>query len=224
MGIIVDDPFEEASNTDLDLHTPNVAGDQWVETERTGVRKIRVFSTPDLASQDGNEQSDRAIYTSRPNPTSVEYDVQFTVPGVDSAGDDPCHVVARLTDTSNYYFVKFDSVDQNEMEMFRREGGINNSIGTSTTPLAASDVVRFGIRDATKKIFVNAVEEISSTDNELTSAGSCGIAVGNLSNGNDDIVTAWSFDDYTVDEIAAAGAAPKGPFGMPLSRPLRGPL
>ena len=104
MAVIVNDTFTESVDTALTAHVPDT-GTSWVEEERTGVQIQTVVAAGDRCAAASNEASDRHIYTSRPNPTSAEYDVVAELNGVVSASgtDRVWWLIARLTDTSNYY-------------------------------------------------------------------------------------------------------------------------
>ncbi len=208
MAIIVNDPFTEALTTNLASHTPNTVGDPWVQLAQTGAEGLEVEGGAGTCEAEGNEASDRCIYTSRPNPTVAEYDIAVDVPNVDGVGDDPFLIVARATSDTNLYVVKFDPADQNEMELFKNVAGAGFvSLGTSTTPLVDGDAVLFEIRDATKRVLVNASEEISSADNDITAAGQAGLALGNVIVAGDDISVTWDLDNYIVTTVAPAAPA-----------------
>ena len=205
MAVIVNDTFTTGSDQLLSAHTADVGG-QWVLTQGTStwtVYTTGVASPTALVTNTGN------IYTSRPNPSVAEYDIQTQITAFVGIGsDDPIAIVARLTNTSNYYFALMYSASASlDKRIFKRVADIVTQIASAEGSLAVNDTYKFEIRNATKKLYRNTVEILSSTDNALTSAGSAGLAAGNLAVAGDDIAASWDLNNYSVDEVGGAAAA-----------------
>ncbi len=69
-------------------------------------------------------------------------------------------------------------------------------------------MMKFEVRDAAKKGYVDDVEKISSADNALTSVGKAGLGWGNLSATAHDILTEFVLDNFIVTEVDAAVEPP----------------
>ena len=63
---------------------------------------------------------------------------------------------------------------QDSLQLAKMEGGVVTTLGTIDVTIAAGDTFKLEITDATKKIYHNGIEVISSTDNALTAAGNWG--------------------------------------------------
>ena len=80
--------------------------------------------------------------------------------------------------------------------------GTVTELASGDSGIAVNDVLMFEIRDATKKLYKNGSEELSTTDNALTSAGKAGVGLGNLFISNNDIALEWQLDDFKVTDLA----------------------
>ena len=201
MGVVFSDTFTGTNGTDLPDHTPDT-GTGWTEEEKTGTQVLEIFSGKCEASN--AEADDRATYSAQPDPTVVEYDVEFVFYQASGVNDEPSHLFARFTDTSNYYLATVYSDGQTD------DYKLNKTVTGSFTELASLDeaiiiggeTIKLQVRDATKKVFNGETEKLTSTDNALTSAGKAGISVGNTLVSTDDIDFTQNIDDFKVTEQA----------------------
>jgi hypothetical protein len=211
MAIIFQDTFTEASTTAIDSHTPDT-GTGWV-IEIDGGADLPTASGPDDALRvTSGTNSDKTIITSRPNPTSAEYDVQFTLTVLPSDADNPSWLVARYVDTSNYYVAGSNgAANAADKKIVKNVAGTKTELASGDSADTVGDVFKFEVRNATKKLYRNGVELLSTSDNALTSAGSAGVAWGNVGTvATDDVSGLTRIDDYSVNEVSSGAATANG--------------
>jgi hypothetical protein len=138
--------------------------------------------------------------TVQPNPSVAEYDVSITFDAITRRSDRPAFVIARFTNNDNDYSAGSRG-SNGPWEMWKRVAGVDVKLGEYAAAPVAGDVIKFEIRDGTKKLFVNGVERISSTNNELTSAGKAGIGSGDAwsQGAGSDADDTWALDDFLVE-------------------------
>src|SRR3954466_16375855 len=103
--VVVDD-LDDATNVNLDAHVPSDVGTGWQIVENTSGSALQILASANCLRTIASVASSRIIYKSLPNPTSVEYDVEFGIPSstaIPTGTDDPVFLVARLVDANNYY-------------------------------------------------------------------------------------------------------------------------
>ncbi len=201
----VQDEFTVASNELLSVHVPTTSGTGYTAVYDGGI-EIRAESiNDDCAANSASTPAGRA-YTAQPNPTVAEYDITFVFRNGDSTATRGIGVFARHTDNDNVYGFQLSSDGQtfSNKKIFKRVSGTNTELGAEDTNLVLNDTYKIDIRDASKKLYVNDVETISTTDNALTSAGGWGIAVGNFAVFADLTGTrvGWRIDNFTCTEVA----------------------
>ena len=207
MTIRVSDTFDVDTDTILTAHTPTPTGDGWTEEVRTGSRYQRIRTADDEALSNAGENSDRHIYTAQPNSTGAEYDVEAQLNGVPGGAgtDDPWFLVARLTGTGDYYSAGvYPNAPAADKKIFKTVGGTPTELasGAMSAEIAANDILMFEVRDATKKLYKNAAEELSTANNDITASGRAGFGLGNAWISTDDISTSWKTDNFEIDEVA----------------------
>jgi hypothetical protein len=202
-----DDFTEATTNVALTAHTPTGAGagTGWTQEEITGVITQRVNFTVDRAEATALEANDRNIYTLQPNPTGAEYDVQMTLATVSTVATSPIFLVARLTDASNYYSAgTYRSADAADKKIFKTVAGVITELASGDSGIANGDVLLFQVRNVTKKFFKGGVEQLSTTDNVLTSPGRVGYGMGSAWAVSGDIGAEWQLDNFSFTEVASA--------------------
>jgi hypothetical protein len=229
---LADDPgdsfVEVSTNTNLTAHTPtgSVPGTGWTEEVRTGTIVFRVNATVDRAEATSAEINVRVVYSMQPNPTGPEYDVQVTLVTLSTITTSPTGLVARLTDANNYYATgTYRTNDPNDKRLFKIVAGAPTELGSFDSGLAANDVLLFEVRDATKRLYKNGVQQFSSADNVLTSAGRTGLFAGNVWSAGDDIGASWQYKDFSYTMVApSTRSMPFGTRGTAFAggRPLTG--
>jgi hypothetical protein len=204
---IIDDKFTgEGSDVDLDTHTPDTTGTGWTNIETTGTRSIFVETggggaPADVIRAEAAENSDRTIYTAQGTYLENEYDVEIDVVNTDS-GDDWAWLIGRLTNSSNYYAAGFVVSTVTDLFLVKKVSNTFSLIGSADTDWSGSVTMKLEIRDAAKKIFIDDVEKVSSSDNTLTFVGDAGVALGNIYISTFDIGAGWDLDNFLVTEAA----------------------
>lgn len=203
--IFLDNFTEAVSNTPLDSHTPDV-GTGWTKLESVNCAgcDIRALAGGfNVARNTLDVAQARVIYTAQATYSSALYDVtaevrdQFGVPN----DDDPWWLHARVTDASNYYAAgAYLSGANPDIFIIKKEAGVVTTLASANSgfSFSASTTVKFEIRNATKKLFINGAEILSTSDNSLTSTGECGLSLGNTRLSSDDIDTGWTFDVFEI--------------------------
>lgn len=126
-------------------------------------------------------------------PPGPEYDViaTFKMPAVIPVNSNQCGLLARYEQAAagaNAYFAElFVLFDQPsiDVKLFKRLAGVDTQIGaTWSAEIVADQIIemKLQIRDATKKVFVDNVERISSTDNAITAPGRVALFVSSDTN------------------------------------------
>ncbi len=208
MAVIVSDAFVEGSNTTLDNHTPGT-GSQWLEVVILGTTELQVEASTDWLRSSGSATGNGQFCRSQPSPSTVDYDVELEVIGVDTGSSTRVwRIHGRATDGDNTYMVELlpTGHTDNDVTLFKIVGGTKTQLATVDTGLAANDVIKLELRDAAKKVYKDGAEILSSADNALTSAGDAGVSCGKYStatNGNTNS-SVWAFDNYVVTEVDAS--------------------
>lgn len=204
MTLIFSDSFTESADTPLTGHTPDT-GTGWVEVFNTTVTGYLVVSAAlDSVGANADINSAGAGCRSNPNPSGAEYDVQATLSrgeGEAETGTKPTGFFFRWTDNDNTYFlIHYPNSHANNAEnLYKRVGGTNTLLASVDAPEAEGNVYRLEVRDAAKKLFINDTEILSTSDNALTDAGSCGLFVGAAFGLSGHFRTPYQWDDYSVN-------------------------
>jgi hypothetical protein len=187
MTTLASDDFTDTTGTELSAHTPT-GGGSWTKSIGAGGDLIKITGNaayPNCAVA-------WAVYYHSATPASAAYDVSLTnvAAGAGSAIG-PCGRVSTSADT--YYFAWPTT---GVITLYKAVAGAFTSLGTYGAS-SAGDTLKLQITDATKKVFVNGTERISSADNSITATGKAGLrAYGNS--------TGVTFDGWLAEETAGA--------------------
>ena len=202
---IFKDFFTQIADVDLVAHAPSGFGSSWVEEERTGVPVQRIQAVDDYAESDRTGLDDRHIYTCRPAPNVNEYDLNVKLLNIATTGLAPWFFVARFTDTSNYYSAgTYAANNAADKKIFKKVTSTVTEIATGDSNAVDNDTLKFEVRDATKKLYHNGSEVLSSGDNALSSIGVGGFGLGNAWISTEELVLSWRADNFTIDELTTA--------------------
>ncbi|MCA9401854.1 MAG: hypothetical protein KC713_09515, partial [Candidatus Omnitrophica bacterium] len=203
---VVSDSFTEAGDTAITSHTPDT-GTGWTEVfdDSSAGTDAQVIGSSDTLAGGSDENSVGQAYTAQPDPSGVDQDITFTLKALDTTtGTKPIHLFGRRTDNSNFYHVQLlpNTNAKDSVKLYKYVAGVATELDTSDETLAVNDVIKLEIRDATKKVYINAVEILSSADNALTSAGTWGIAIGDYNGAGDGahLRSTWEVDDFLAEE------------------------
>ena len=205
MGLIFSDTFTEASDVDLDAHTPDV-GTGWTEEISATTAVARVIAASDITRSTILENVTGMFYSAQPNPMTSEYDIEWEFPNVRTGGlgggDNHCGVLFRYVDSNNYYDV-YGTPDVGWRIGKIVAGSYTQLAGALGAP-AAGDFLKIEVRIGSQKLFVNGPLFISATDTDpaLVAPGKVGPAWGAPleANPTDDIDDAWEIDNFKVTE------------------------
>jgi len=90
-------------------------------------------------------------------------------------------------------------INGSQVQLSKFVGGVETSLGTWTTSWIAGATInlRLEAKDATKKVFVDTTERISSTDNSITAANKAALRIRGKFGGD------WAIDNLTATDITA---------------------
>jgi uncharacterized delta-60 repeat protein len=200
------DTFTESSDTALTSHTPDI-GTGWTEVfdDTTPGTNAQVIASRDIVQAgDGDETNTGQAYTAQPDPTSVDQAISITLSALETDNNTkPVGIFGRRTDNDNFYYVRIlpnghDTYDT--VELWKMVSGTPTSLGSYDATLAANTVIKLEIRDASKKVYVDGTERISSSDNTLTGAGTWGLFFGNYNGTGGNCRTTWDLDNFLAEE------------------------
>jgi len=203
MAVVVNDTFTEASDTTLASHTGET-GATWAK-HASYAGTIRVIGATDRIRQDAVSGGD-AVYYASGTPATAEYDVQaslYVASNVDFAG-----LCGRIDTAANTYYLVIYYQANGTWVLDKVVAGTATNLGTYTQALTLSQsyTVKLEIRDATKKVYIDGVERISSADNAITAAGKGGVRINASSNSGTDI-TGYHLDTFSVTDLSGGGSS-----------------
>ncbi len=204
-----DDFFEAGADVTLTSHTPDT-GETWALEEQTGA-SLANTDGDNSAQEAAAESNDRIIYSLDRVLTDAEYqtEIYFNELATNTLAAFPYFVVARFADTSNFYFGgTYAAAATADKKIYKEVATTVSEIATGDAGFAASSFMTFKVLDATKKIFWNGSEAISTTDNAITAKGEVGFGMGNLAISTDDISAALDVGLFVVSDIGGAVAIP----------------
>lgn len=197
MATFVSDSCTDTPATALASHTGET-GATWTIHPSFGTSNV-VISDANRAR--GNFSGTNVYYASG-SPAGGEYDVAADVILKSDDNSATAGIAGRVNTAANtMYFVRYNT-NGNVWELFKSVAGTATSLGTFSQTLTVDQVYRvlLQIRDATKKVFVDGVERISSADNAITAAGKAGIRCNN-SSGN---TTGVHIDNFSAADPASS--------------------
>ena len=92
------------------------------------------------------------------------------------------------------------------MKIWKKVADIVTELASGDFDITAGDTIKFEVRNASKKLYQNGVERLTTADNELTSAGSGGVGVGSIFISTNDMgINIPSFDNFIITEVTGGG-------------------
>lgn len=191
--LVVSDSFTDTTNTLLQSHTGEL-GATWTRHTSSAANNLAISSGGRCRAA---FDSVTIIYYASGNPVTAEYDVQATFRPMTLVSGEAGGIAGRMSIAANTMYGARYIVASTQWQLFKVVGGTLTSLGlASATLTAATDyVVKLQIRNAAKKLFVDGVEILSSTDNAITSTGQAGFRVFTVGNGD---TTGMHFDNFTA--------------------------
>jgi len=208
MVVKAEDTFTEASDTNLENHTPSPTGTAWVVKTAA-----RLFIQGDLDAVN-NIEADAVRYPGRETTDIGDDDMDITgvleMQDTDDIGNTQfCGICARMTSANfdNYYTARIvDDAGGGDvtLRLFKIIGGSATELGTGFSLSGLGPfTVKLEIRSGTQKVFENAIERISATEADTVLQGN---QFGGLENSDEDELNPL-IDDYKSESVAAPPAA-----------------
>lgn len=202
----VTDVFTEAADTTLASHT-GATGATWTKHGSYSGNDILVVGATDRARGSNIGQH---LYYASGTPATAEYDVTVDMVPV-AAGDtaDKGGPAGRINTAANtFYYCQFTAGGSFGItEIAKKVAGVNTSLGSSFSDLTyggATRTVKLAIRDATKKMYIGGVEQLSSTDNAITAAGKAGLYLVQSSSASNSI--SIHYDNFDASDAASTSS------------------
>jgi hypothetical protein len=192
------DTFTDTEGTTLASHSGEV-GATWAKvTGITGNAEI-------ASNRVRGTSSTTALYYASGTPATAEYDITAVIRRQSDLGT--VRIYGRLSTTADTgYGVRFNGGATNVWELQLIQAGTTTSLGTWAETFSNGEdrTVILEIRDATKKVYIDGVERISSADNTVTSAGRVGMRFFAGSSPSD--ITAYHVASITAEDAGGTDA------------------
>jgi hypothetical protein len=193
----VTDTFTGTGGTALSAHTGET-GATWT-VHPSYADNGQISSANRARPVDGNLPT--AAYYASGVPAGAEYDVRidiFTVAqSLGSVGP-----MARVATAANTFYLSRYIADTGGRDLIKFVAGVVTTLGTfagTRETAGTTKVQRLECKDATKKLFSDGVEIISSTDNAITATGRAGLWL----EGDVTDILGVHVDNYDASDIVA---------------------
>jgi len=201
MALFCDDQFTDTAGTSLSSHTPTGRGGTWTRHASAGASASLVISDANRCRLGGTNTGLVLFYLSDA-PAGNEYDVECSLYfATASQLLGPAGRVA--TGANSAYFARCNS-SAGTWELHKVVSGTVTLLGSWApgTPPSAGEThsVRLEIRSGAKKLHVDGVERISSTDDTHTSTGRAGLR--DFSNAAGSNTTGVHVDDFRAADLS----------------------
>ena len=208
MATFLTDTFSgESGLVFLSSHTGET-GATWVQDSGYGDQFVVVNTTGRIypgASQSANLSSG--------TPASAEYDIEADLVCLSNVGN--VQICARMANAATMYMAGFFNGAGWQM-YYQNAGSFSSALDTDSTTHGTTLTVsqtyhlKFEVRNATKKLFVDSVELLSTTDNTITGAGKAGVR------GSDGTsTTSYHLDNLTAYDPVVGGTKARPIFHRP---------
>lgn len=186
MTVFASDAFTDSNGTLLQNHTPTVGG-LWTKLVGGTGADIEIHNNQATPSGDG------VVYYNGGTPSGAEYDVLLTQK-IAGSSNYALGQYGRLSTSAETGYLAWSNAGA--YFLYKAVSGSFTELGSWTTAPAANDVVKLEIRNASKKVFVNGTQRISSTNNDVTAAGKAGLRCYGTS-------TTFYVDDFSADDLSS---------------------
>lgn len=200
--VVFQDSFTEASNTLLNLHTPNV-GTSWSLALSTGGATYTV-NTAGTLQPTTTLANVGCLYLANNASPSAAVEVGLTVPTVVTATN-TVGLVFRYIDSNNFYLVTISATAGNTV-LWKKVAGAWSNLAASINNVAAGNVVKVRAVGSNIVVYVADIPVITRVDTSISGAGLCGISAGTIGqNATDDVSNTWRLDNFYVQNYASSG-------------------
>src|SRR5215216_5655273 len=185
MAVVHSDTFTEAADTAITSHTPDVGSGYTIQINTDPLVDPGVLGATDelvpalLYNAPGGTG---LLITAGTAIGSAEYSVSLVLAGFTTTViRKGVMAVARYQDANNYYVgCTYNPANTADKKIVKCVGGVFTELASGDSDLAAGDTLKFECLNATKKLYVNNVELLSTSDNSITAEGKAGIGWGNV--------------------------------------------
>ena len=200
--VVFSDSFTEASNTLLNLHTPNV-GTSWSLALSTGGATYTVNPTG-MLQPTTTLLNVGCLYLANNASPSAAVEVGVTVPAVVS-GTNVVGLVFRYVDANNFYLLTISSTASNTV-LWKKVAGVWSNLAASINNVNATNTVKVRAVGSNIVVYVADIPVITRVDTSISGAGLCGISAGTIGqNATDDVANTWRLDTFYVQNYASSG-------------------
>lgn len=202
------DHFTEGADVALTSHTPD-SGGSWTEVEDTSAGvAANIIAANDNVRVTADAGDARLLVRVSWTPAAATYDVGVTIGTYSGTNTDPSGVFGRYTSTASYYAIaSYPGGATTDKKLLRVTAGPTRDVLASTDSGSASnDIIVLKMLTASKKMFLNGAEILSSADNTITAVGNAGMCWGNYTNVSTDNIQGATggirHDDFTLDDTS----------------------
>jgi hypothetical protein len=170
----VSDTFTDTSGTLLASHTGET-GATWT-THPNYADNGQISSANRARPVDGNLPT--AMYYASGTPAGAEYNVSLGAVTVVAQGLGSVGPTARVATAAQTFYVARYVADNGTRDIVKFVAGAATTLGSfagTREAAGVTTVIRLECKNATKKLFSDGVERVSSTDNAITAAGKAGL-------------------------------------------------
>ncbi len=189
---IFSDTFTEATDTDLDEHTPDT-GTGWTQLISNNGASLEILGANDYATPDANGNRG-TLYTADTTYASPDYEVSVSTNNI-GEWSYTTTLAVRIQDANNMYALRYSN---NYMTINKRVDGTWSTIATSGTKPSDSDDVSFSVIGNTLTAEINGTPVVTVDDTDITAAGKAGLGFGYVAVGSDYTGIGVTADDFTV--------------------------
>lgn len=194
MAVIFSDTFTDTAGTLLESHDAT-----WVKG--SPAPSSAVITASNRVRNGGNTFG---YYYANVTPASAEYDIQsdhYVASALVATG-----ICGRMETAAQTMYRLRWNVSTNNWELHKLVAGASTSLGTyaDTVTAGVTRTAKLEVRDATKKAFIDGVEQISSADNAITAAGYGGIYLSALATPSD--TKAIHLDNFSITDLSGGGS------------------
>jgi len=184
----VSDDFTDTNGTASTAHTLTGGSSVWSKHPNfTGVNEVQ---SNQMTNQVGSNGVD---YAGSDSPSSVDQDITTVHQSADNTGGG----CGRMSSSASTFYLYQYVSGAPEWRLQKIVSGTLTTLGTYNGDApSTSRSVLLEIRDATKKLIIDSVERISSSDNAITAAGEWGYFMGDVSD---------NFDSWAASNPAVGG-------------------
>ena len=164
---IVSAAFTAAENGPVTAYAPEI-----------GPGFANYFQGWEIASGRARPTATAAMTYNTVTPPTAEYDVEADFVFLTKLADEEFSIAGRMSTAADTSYQALYFSQYNVLSLFKRVGGAATSLGDVGFPWPGDGAVRrikLQIRNATKRVFVDGTQILSSADNAIAAAGKPGL-------------------------------------------------